>query len=187
MMQNGSRRTTIVTLISALLVLGMTACGTQTAGSSDSKAGANPKPTESTNISLSWPITFHRTGGIAGVDNKLTVEQDGTATLVGRGSNKFSCTVEPTTMSAITEEAKAAKARAAKKPSEKKDLPSKQPVADAFNYILKINGQEYRFTNGETIPKPVRPLISAMNDVLLSAIAVRDDTKGPKDTVVCTS
>jgi hypothetical protein len=82
-------------------------------GSADDGGSATPSP--------SFPVTVTRQGGVAGVDEKVVVQQDGSATAVTR-TGQSSCTVDAATVTALGEAAGGASGTATTTPAHPDDL-----------------------------------------------------------------
>lgn len=188
MMQNRLRRNVAALLTSAALLVGVTACGTET---EDTGPRANPNPSvePETPAPVSGPVELTKSGGFAGVNETVTVDLDGKATVAVRGKESFSCTVDAATLASLEEEAGILKANGVENKAKKnndKDRPkgNDPQTADAFNYTLTVDDQKFSYSGGETIPRNVRPLLSAMSEVLSSAMDA-EKGGGSSGTVEC--
>lgn len=177
------RHSAIAALAAAAMIVGVTACGNEVAGSGSK---ANPQPSASPSVpQMSVPVTLHRSGGFAGFNDVVTVDPDGKATLkVGRNGKAFNCNVSDVTMQSIRDQVGKAQAAGLPKAKGKPGLPTKGG-ADLMNYSIKIGEQSYRLSDGETIPTEIRPLFAAMSDVLNSAKALSSNTKPANGTYAC--
>lgn len=188
MMQNRLRRNVAALLTSAALLVGVTACGTET-GETGPRANPNPSVKPEKPAPVEGPVELTRTGGFAGVNETVTVDLDGKATVTS-GKNSFTCTVDAATLASLEEEAGILEANGVENKVKKSDRDrpeSDTQIVDAFNYTLTVDGQEFAYSGGETIPRNVRPLLAAMSEVLSSAVDVQKGNGSADGTVECAS
>jgi len=169
------RRGAGVAAITGVLVLGMASCGTERATTVEAQptATATTRPTSDQNMST---VTLRRVGGVAGFNDVLKVESDGTATLTSRGRDAFTCRVKPEVLARVTSAAEAveqAPESKPKTPSTTKAWPSSPPVVDQLNFFLTVGDREIRMSQVDKDDRTVRDLFTVMNDILTSASMLR--------------
>lgn len=104
-------------------------------------------------------LEYERTGGIAGLDDRLVIQADGAAVLTRRDKRaEFSMT--PRELSALKHEL------------EEADLPSlegtydpESPGYDLFEYVLVYKGHTVRASDG-AIPEPLQSVIASLNGLV---------------------
>jgi hypothetical protein len=125
--------------LSAILLVGLAAC----------------RPA-ATNSPL---IEYHRTGGIAGLDERLVINSDGSAQIVQRGGeSSYTLTrAEVDRLIALFSQAGFAKLK-------KEYLPAGHG-ADLFDYVVKYRGQSVH-TQDTAVPAQVQAILEALNTII---------------------
>ncbi|NTU99890.1 MAG: META domain-containing protein, partial [Methanoregulaceae archaeon] len=106
-------------------------------------------------------ITYSRTGGIAGLDDRLILSPDGTATVTRKGATR-QVKVPELTMRKLT-----AHLSAADFPSLKDSYPATREGADFFTYTLTHDGKTV-VTKDTGIPAILVPIINTLNEIVES-------------------
>ena len=123
-------------------------------------------------------LSLHRTGGVAGFNDKLVIDADGSATLTSRGKEPFTCSVKPATMSRIA----AATDRAEKAPRPKSQEEKKRklhtPTPDAIHLYLTVGEEQVSYEDVKGADQSYRDLFDLMNDVMSSASTLRKGGDG---------
>jgi len=149
-----------------LLLIGvlLAACGAAPA----STPSAEPlgTPTQPANAACSppsdWTIEYHRTGGIGGFDQSLTLQSDGSLTVKSDHPAVDKPMMIPEDHVAPI---KNLLAQACPFPTARAD----SNCADCYNYDLRIemNGQTYEVQASDTtLPEDMQPLISTLDQFL---------------------
>ncbi len=104
-------------------------------------------------------IDYHRTGGIAGFDDRLLIRADGSATLRRRDGT---CTfiLPEATLADLRERLRAANFSAL--PS---DAMPARPVYDGFTYTITYEGHTVRTADGG-VPAGLLPVVQALNRLI---------------------
>lgn len=185
------RRAPLALLVGSL-ALGVVGCGSEQAGDS----GASVPKTKVTDTPSSSPsdesgsqdaptVVLHRTGGVAGFMDTLTVKPDGQAVLSGRGRQDLTCSVKAGTLDTITTAASRVQAEGPHtktSPTGKKTFAS--PMPDQMHFTLELGDTTIRYTDTAKSDQETRSLFKAMGEVLTSAAAMRNGEK-PDGDVVC--
>ena len=179
MMVSARWRNTVVAACSIVLLFGAAACGTErydpNAQGQTPTTSATPEPSASStagDVQMSMPLTLKRTGGIAGFNDNLTVNADGTATLTSRGRKPLTCTVAAETFSKLNQAiqtvdaASVPAAKASKTP----------PIADEIYLTLIVGEKTIRYQNLGDARATWQPIFDAMNQILSSAFALQNKT-----------
>ncbi|MEM4217723.1 MAG: hypothetical protein QXZ09_06840 [Candidatus Methanomethylicaceae archaeon] len=104
-------------------------------------------------------IEYCRSGGFAGLDDRLVIKKSGEATLI-RKSQHSEFTLNGDTMKrlqALFEEANFSQLR-------KEYLPSR-PGADLFEYVVTYRGHTVRTMDG-AVPPSLVPVVEALNQIV---------------------
>jgi hypothetical protein len=171
MMLSVLRRGGRLAALVGVLILGMTACGTERATTPGAQptSTASPRPTTSP---ISAPIELRRVGGVAGFHDVLTVHPDGTATLASRARDESRCTINPATKRAL--DAAVAAASSAPKPTMASPTKSwETSTPDQLHYYLVIDGQRISSAEVTDADRDYRELFTLMNDILTAAAKTR--------------
>ncbi|MET7392271.1 hypothetical protein ABZS66_02085 [Dactylosporangium sp. NPDC005572] len=130
----------------------------QTQSQSQSQS-AGPSPTQGESPSAQTLVAFTRTGGIAGVNDRLTVAQDGSYTIQTRGGTKTG---------KLTAQELAALKQALGSVDFTK-IPNVNAndgtVADGFTYSVIYNGREIVAEDG-AVPPALQPILGALSAVV---------------------
>lgn len=123
---------------------------------------------------MSTTVTLRRTGGVAGFNDVVTVEPDGTATLTSRGQDAFTCRVKPTVLARVASAAAAVQEAPESTSKSATGKPwSTSPQVDRMQFFLTVGGRDIRMSEVDKSDQNVRELFKVMNDVLTSAAALR--------------
>jgi hypothetical protein len=142
----------LLVLCAALLALGVSACGDE-----------NETPT-TTSASTALPLTVERSGGVAGINDKLVVRADGTGTFTSNNDAAQELTADDT-----------ARVRSALRElvfsglDERYEPPSGTQIADGIDYKFSAGGDTIVVEEmAEDVPDPLDALkaaaATAMND-----------------------
>ncbi|MET9018719.1 hypothetical protein ABZV93_01925 [Actinopolymorpha sp. NPDC004070] len=130
-------------------------------------------------------LSLHRTGGVAGFNDKLVVDADGSATLTSRGKEPFTCSVKSATMTRIA----AAANRAEKAPRPKAEPDTKRklrtPTPDAIHLYLTVGDEQVSYEDAKGADQSYRDLFDLMNDVMSSASTLRKGGGAAQAGSVC--
>jgi hypothetical protein len=180
MMHSVLRRGLPSAAVTGVLVVALAACGTEQGPAPDAKPTASTSPTESGPAMSPSTLVLRRTGGIAGFDDRLTVEPDGTVTLSSRGKQPTTCTVRPTTKERLDAAAQRASESPAPRPrGQKKGKKWETATPDELQTFLIVGDQQIQSSDLGEQDQPYRELFSVMNDILVSAAAVRAGEDAP--------
>lgn len=122
---------------------------------------------------MTSPITYRRTGGFAGFNDKLVIQPDGTATLTNRQGNSFQCHLD---QGALAQLSVATNAISATSTPTGKPTP-KKPVPDELYYSITIEGQTYSTRYEVKYDDSVNDVFGLMHRVFQAAT---DGQKGKK-------
>ncbi|MGW0229804.1 hypothetical protein ACWDWO_15940 [Actinopolymorpha singaporensis] len=126
-------------------------------------------------------LSLHRTGGVAGFDDQLVVDADGSATLTSRGKEPFTCSVKSATMSRIAAAAdraeKAPRPRAHEEDTKKKRK-LRTPTPDTIHLYLTVGEKQISYEDVKSADQSYRDLFDLMNDVMSSASSLRKGGDG---------
>lgn len=168
------RRGASAAVIAGLLTVGVMACGTEQApGAKVETPSASPSPSTPTDQQLTSPITYVRSGGFAGFNDKLVIQPDGSATLSTRQGNKYSCRVDK---GALAQLGVATNSISSTSTPTGKSKP-KKPIPDALYYTLTVDGQTYSTRYNVKYDESVDDVFSLMHRVFQSALDGRDGKK----------
>jgi len=106
-------------------------------------------------------IEYRRSGGFAGLDDRLVIKENGESILTRR-SERSEFTLDSDTVNrlrALFEEAKFSQLR-------KEYLPSR-PGADLFEYVVTYKGHSVRTMDG-VVPSSLQPILEALNQIIES-------------------
>ncbi|MGH3486484.1 MAG: hypothetical protein ACRDP8_01000 [Actinopolymorphaceae bacterium] len=156
-----------------VLVVALAACGTEQGTSPDARATATTSPTDSGPAMSPSTLVLHRTGGIAGFNDKLTVEPDGQVTLTSRGKEPMSCTVNPKTKQRLDAAAQQASESPAPKSRSRDGKKWATATPDELQMFLVIGDQRIQSSDLGAQDQHYRDLFSVLNDILVSASAIR--------------
>lgn len=177
------RRGTSAAVLAGLLAVGVLACGTeQSPGAKVETPSASPST--ATDQQLTSPITYQRTGGFAGFNDKLVIQPDGTATLTTRQGSSFKCQVDKGALAQLSVATNAISATSTPtgKPS------PKTPMPDALYYSITVDGQTYSTRYDVKYDDSVNDVFGLMHRVFRAAT---DGQKGKKPsangTNLCTA
>ena len=123
---------------------------------------ANPVPTATPAPIAPSPIEYTRVGGIAGFNDRLTIDAKGHA-VVSRRTGKSEFDLDEATLKKIY-----AAFQTAGFASIAEDSMPKGVVADAFNYTLTYQGRTVK-TADSAVPKAMQPLLEILNPLVNSA------------------
>lgn len=173
-------------LLAGTLALVMTACGSEQAGGS---GGAQPPRTKVTHSPTTRPpqggVVLHRSGGIAGFMDSLTVKADGRAVLTSHGRQEYTCTVKPSVLDSIRSQAAQVRSEGPAKRGEPKPTKSiKRPMPDRMYLTLEVGDTTMQYADLTQQDEGARQLFTSMHDVLAAAIAARDGKSG-SDSALC--
>jgi len=134
--------------IGLFLVLAVAGCG----------APAGPAPVGGPSAAHPYPLTIHRTGGIGGVDQSITIGSDGAWSYTpGRGMSARSGTLSAAELDQVTQTVSNPAFGADVRPNK-----TDGKCADAFNYSVSIGPETSTFEEcGGS-----RPLFSALMALL---------------------
>ncbi len=153
-------RTLAARVLSVLLLLTLGACG----GVSRPAAGPAPSTSPSTSPATSPAgdvlVTFARQGGLAALDDRLTVRMDGSYTLARSGLPPRAGRLAPEDLARLRQVLDAA--RLARIPSPI----GNPPVADGFTYRVRYGEREVLARDGD-LPEELRPAIEVLNEILV--------------------
>lgn len=129
-------------------------------------------------------VVLHRTGGVAGFSDELTVYPDGTAELTTMRGNDdpVTCTVDPDIMQRITTRAQSLNAEPSTDPDFK---PKTNP--DAMYTHLSYGDTTVAYEELAEDEKQWRQLFDSMSKILGSATALRSGTASPDGSPACTT
>lgn len=149
--------------LACLLVLGVAGCGNEPAGESTGGAGS-----ASADSKLAAPITFLRTGGLAGFHDELTVHPDGKVTLQGRRGEPYRCSVPRPMLTKLSDAASGVRLKAG-------DLPESdaEPMPDELFTSVRIDGTEYDSSVAED-DEALLQVFTLMHDLLRRTTDARD-------------
>ncbi|MEQ4205081.1 hypothetical protein ABN028_28020 [Actinopolymorpha sp. B17G11] len=173
MMLSVLRRGLPCAAVTGVLVVALAACGTEQGTSPDAQPTATTSPTESGPAMSPSTLVLHRTGGIAGFNDKLTVEPDGTVTLTSRGKEPMTCTVNPKTKQRLDAAAQQASESPAPRARSRDGKKWATATPDELQLFLVIGDQQVQSSDLGEQDQHYRELFSVMNDILSSAAAVR--------------
>jgi hypothetical protein len=179
------RRGASAAVIAGLLTVGVMACGTeQSPGAKVETPSASPSTTASTDQQLTSPITYVRSGGFAGFNDKLVIQPDGAATLSTRQGKKYSCRVDK---GALAQLSVATNSISSTSTPTGKPKP-KTPIPDALYYSLTINGQTYSTRYDVKYDQSVDDVFGLMHRVFRSAMDGREGKKpSANSTSLCSA
>lgn len=106
-------------------------------------------------------IEYRRSGGFAGLNDRLVIKKSGEATLT-RNSEHSEFTLDGDTMKRLQvlfEEANFSQLR--------KEYPPLQPGADFFEYVVTYKGHTVRTMDG-AVPPSLEPVLEALNQIVES-------------------
>ena len=167
------RRGTSAAVVAGLLAVGVMACGTeQSPGAKVETPSASPS-TAPTDQQLTSAITYQRTGGFAGLNDKLVIQPDGTATLTTRRDGTFKCQVN---QGALAQLSVATNAISSTSTPTGKPSP-KTPVPDALYYSITVDGQTFSTRYEVKYDDSVNDVFGLLQSVFQSAA---DGQKGKK-------
>ena len=104
-------------------------------------------------------IEYRRSGGFSGLDDRLTIQEDGKSILI-RKSEHSEFILDSDTVNhfrALFEEAKFSQLH-------KEYLPLR-PGADLFEYVVTYNGHTVRTMDG-AVPSSLQPILDALNQIV---------------------
>ena len=156
-----------------VLVITLVACGTEQGMSPNARPTATTSPTESGPSMSPSTLVLHRTGGIAGFDDKLTVEPDGTVTLTSRGKEPMTCSVNPKTKQRLDAAAERASESPAPQARRRDGKAWATATPDELQLFLVVGDQQIRSSDLGEQDAHYRELFAMMNDILSSAAAIR--------------
>jgi hypothetical protein len=102
-------------------------------------------------------VTFHKTGGIAGVDQRLTVRTDGRATVSGRSGPTRHRQLRAATMRRLRSRLAAAHLE--------RPLPPPPGCADCFEFAISYHGHHVKLVDAGNLPARVGPLVAELTRV----------------------
>jgi hypothetical protein len=148
-------RTLALPVLSVLLLLTLGACG------GASGPGADPAPSTSPSASPAGDVlvTFARQGGLAGLDDRLTVRADGSYTLARSGLSPRPGRLAPEDLARLRQVLDAARLAHIPSPT------GNPPVADGFTYRIRYGEREVLARDGD-LPEELRPAIEVLNEIL---------------------
>ena len=152
----------LVWLLVASIIFIVCGCAPPT-GTPPPPMGTSPPPTGATPVSTDdFTLTFRRTGGIAAIDEQLTVRADGSAQLDRSGTSK---------QFKVSADQLAEFKRMVEKAdffNLKPEYMSNKKAADLIEYTVSCkwgNRQHAVRTETLSIPDPLEPLIVALNNL----------------------
>ncbi len=112
---------------------------------------------EASAAKLTGTLRYERSGGFAGLSERLSIRTDGRATvrIDGRSRSVRLKSSERTRISRLVRQADLATVKVRKGP----------PAADAFGYSLAYRGRELEFTD-TNFPRRLNALVSALADLV---------------------
>ncbi|MFD2082212.1 hypothetical protein SAMN05421678_101541 [Actinopolymorpha cephalotaxi] len=132
-------------------------------------------------------LSLHRTGGVAGFNDKLVVEADGSATLTSRGKEPFTCSVKSATMTRIAATADRAEKAPRPKAAQENKKKLHTPTPDAIHLYLTVGEEQISYEDIKGADQSYRDLFDLMNDVMSSASTLRKGGDGAAQSgSVCT-
>lgn len=126
--------------------------------------GSPPIPSSNGSTSGDMLFEYRRTGGIAGLDDHLTVRATGEATLEQKGGIRNTFTLDESTVSRLqrtVDEAEFFKLDSQYRPA--------RPIPDAFLYRITYQNATRRHTVETTdgaIPEQLAPIIDELNQII---------------------
>jgi hypothetical protein len=155
---------TVRIVVATLLIAVVAGCGDANPATSPSATAQNVTPTTSPTAQPSTTtgtalLEFSRQGGIAGMDDRLVVQPDGSYTITRRGGSAKAGKLSAAELAVLRQQLDAANLGA---------LPSVTrtgTIADGFTYRLVYQGREVVAADG-SVPPPLEPLIGALNQLL---------------------
>jgi len=103
-------------------------------------------------------VTFHKSGGVAGVDQRLTVRTDGRAAISNRGATTQHRQLRASTMRRLRSRLAAAHL----------ERPLPQPpmgCADCFEYAISYHGHHVKLIDAGNLPARVVPLVNELTRI----------------------
>lgn len=166
-------------VLTCVVVVGVSGCGSERAGDStsteqsQSDSSRNDPKSEKPDSggTLDSPVTFHRTGGVAGFRDKLVVRSDGVVTLEGPRGDPFECTIPQPKLAKIADAVGSVRLEGAAASSTKKLR--REAMPDELYTSVTIDGAEYDSSltdKDESLGK----LFKLMHGLLDAAHAARD-------------
>ncbi|GGK25758.1 hypothetical protein GCM10010124_17890 [Pilimelia terevasa] len=150
------RFATVVAVISVVLLGGCTPKGGPAATPSPS---APPTTTPAPTPTGAELVDYRRTGGLAGVEDRLTVGEDGRYALAVRGARPRTGELQPEELAELRRVLTAARIASVRQPG------ATGGVSDGFHYELRAAGRTLRVTDG-SIPEALEPALSTMTALL---------------------
>lgn len=174
------RRGVPAALLAGLLTVGVAACGSEVATTSNSKAGGDSDQLSAGQMQddgeVNSTITYTRSGGFAGFSDKVVVDPDGTVTIENKANPKpFTCTLKPEALGKLGSTSTAAAKTSAPQAEGKQVL--RKPVPDEMYYSLQIGDKKFNTQLDVEYDQSVDDTFTLMHKVLASATALRDGTK----------
>jgi hypothetical protein len=175
------RRGASAAAIAGLLTVGVMACGAeQSPGAVVETPSASPSTAAPTDQQLTSPITYVRSGGFAGFNDKLVIQPDGAATLSTRQGKKYTCQVDKGALAQLSVATNSISSTSTPtgKPS------PKQPMPDALYYTITVEGKTYSTRYDVKYDESVNDVLGLMHRVFRSAL---DGQAGKKPSASSTS
>lgn len=129
-------------------------------GCGDQRANDSPSTTTSPATPTSSQIELHRTGGLAGVDDRLTISHQGHAQLVRtRPSHRSSLQLSPDELTELRRELEVLDSR--------RIAPARPDagVADTFQYTLDYGSHTLHFDD-TTVPEELAPAFDRLSTLI---------------------
>lgn len=129
--------------------------------------GSSGEETGASSTSTSIPdqgnvlVIYSKSGGIAGMDEQLTIERSGAATLTSRGAPSGRFQLTPAELSSLTDTLDAA-------PLDSKPTPTQTGCADCFEYSIAY-GDTTLTADEVNLPGGIRPAIAALDSLITKA------------------
>jgi len=109
-------------------------------------------------------IQYRRTGGIAGLDDRLTIQADGQAILTRKGGERQTITLDKTTLSSL----QATLGEADFLELESQYQPARD-IPDAFHYEVSYqvdNGRHTVAATDSSVPEQLAPVLDKLNRII---------------------
>ncbi|GAB3597347.1 hypothetical protein GCM10027446_25280 [Angustibacter peucedani] len=171
-MRHDAKTLLTAALLASTALLGTAACGSESdvqVGSSSTTSPGTPsssatsEPGGRMTEGISQPVVLMRSGGIGGLQDRVEVRPDGTATITSKGKAPVERQLSEAELAAVVRAVKDADLAAL---GDGKTTPTR---SDEMTYTITAEGQTYRTVETQA-PDDVRPLLDALG-TLLSAPA----------------
>jgi hypothetical protein len=161
-MRRDPRTLLTVSLLGAAALLGATACGSQEAADVGvATTGATTEPGGRMTTGISQPVVLQRTGGVAGLDDRLEVRPDGTCTVTTKGKPPVTRQLSEAELATIVDALQEAHLATLA------TRPASPPRSDELTYTIAAGGTTFRTTE-TAAPDAVRPLLRELGALFSS-------------------